>query len=102
LGAGALTLVGCIALTAPMQTGFLKTWLRLVAAVLLFLPAPVPNFSGYYAPAFLVLVFEAVLQRNGQVAVAGSILFGGIVAATVLAGGHAYWRHRRHSRFGAR
>lgn len=100
LCAGAAALFGVFILTRPLQGGFLKVWLRSVAAVLLFLPAPVPEFDTYYAPAFMVLVFEAALQRNGQPAVAASLLLAGVLLATMLAGGCSYWLHRRHARRG--
>lgn len=98
--AGAATLCGVVVLTRPMRNGFLKYWLRCMAAVLLFLPAPVPEFDTFFAPAFLVLVFEAALQRDGQPALAASLLFSGVVAVTALSGGYAYWRHRRRVRSG--
>ena len=88
-------LFGIVVLTRPLRSGFLRNWLRAVAAVLLFVPAPVPKFDPYYAPAFVVLVFEAALQRDGQPALAASILFAAVVAVTVLVGGYGFWRRRR-------
>ena len=96
--AAVATLFGLWVLTRPMRSGFLKYWLRTVAAVLLLLPAPVPGFDTYYAPAILVAVFEAALQRDGQPALAASLVFAGVVAATVLVGGYCYWRGRRRAR----
>jgi hypothetical protein len=53
-------------------------WSRRVLAVLLaswlLVPAPIPNFSDNYAPAFFVFVFEAVFQHGGKPRVAGVIL----------------------------
>lgn len=92
--AAAATLFGVAVLTRHMRNGFLKYWLRSLAAVLLLLPAPVPGFDTYYAPAFLVMVFEAALQRDGQPALAASLVFAGVVAATVLVAGYCYWRGR--------
>ena len=96
--AGAATLFGVFVLTRPMAAGFLKYWLRAVAAAVLFLPAPVPQFETYYAPAFLVLVFEAALQRDGEPALAASLLFAGVVAATTLAAAYVFWKRRRGAR----
>ena len=93
--AGAATLFGVIVLTRPVRAGFPKCWLRSVAAVVLLLPAPVPQFENYYAPAFLVLVFEAALQREGAPGLAASLLFAGVVAATALSAGYFFWRRRR-------
>ena len=98
--AGAAALFGVVVLTRTLRNGFPKYWLRSIAAVVLFLPAPVPQFDTYFAPAFLVLVFEAALQRDGQPALAASLLFSGVVAATVLSGAFSYWLHRRRARRG--
>ena len=98
--AGAAALFGVVVLTRPMHNGFLKYWLRSLAAVVLFLPAPVRN-SIPISPGVPVLVFEAALQRDGQPALAASLLFSGVVAATVLSGAFSYWLHRRRARGGA-
>ncbi len=82
--AGLATLYGVIVLTRPLRSGFLKVWLRCMAAVLLLLPAPVPGFDAYYAPAFVVALFEATLQRDGQPASAMGLLLAVIVVVTVL------------------
>ena len=95
--AAAAALGGIFVLTRPMRGGFLKSWLRALAAVLLLLPAPVPDFEPYYAPAVVVLVFEAALQRDGQPALAASLLFGAIVAVTVLVAGYRFWKGRRRA-----
>ena len=96
--AAAVALFGIVVLTGPMRGGFLKYWLRALAAVVLLMPAPVPKFEPYYAPAFVVVVFEAALQRNGQPALAASLLFGAIVAVTVLVGAYCFWKGRRQAR----
>ncbi len=96
--AAVAALYGVVVLTRPMQGIFVKHWLRALAAVLLFLPAPVPGYDPYYAPAFVVVVFEAALQREGQPALAASILFAGVVAVTVLVGTCSLWRARRGRR----
>jgi hypothetical protein len=43
-----------------------KDLLRWLPPALLLVPAPVPEFPGHYAPAFIVLVFEGLLQADGQ------------------------------------
>lgn len=34
--------------------------------VFFLLPAPVPNYPGVYAPAFVVFIFESLFQSSGQ------------------------------------
>ena len=96
--AAAVALFGVVVLTRPLRNGFLKYWLRSVAAVVLFLPAPVPGFESHFAPAFLVLLFEATLQTDGEPARAASLLFAGTLAATVLSAGASFRRLRRRHR----
>lgn len=95
VGAGLGALFCVYVLTRPMRNGFLKPWLRCVAMVVLLVPAPVPGFDAYYAPAFVVALFEAVLQRDGQPGLALGLLLAGVVAVTVLVAGYFYWRHRK-------
>ncbi len=95
LAAALVGLFGIIMLTRPIRRGFLRSWLRGVAALVLLLPAPVPGFESYFAPAFLVMLFEALLQRDGQPAWAASLLFSGIALFTLMLGGYHHWRRRR-------
>ena len=97
-GAGMATLFCIYVLTRPMHTGFLKTWLRCVSMVALLLPAPVPGHGSYYAPAFVVALFEAALQSDGEPAPALGLLAAGIATVTALAGAYFYWRRLVRSR----
>ncbi len=94
IAAALVGLCGVFALTRPIRSGFLKSWLRGIAAVTLLLPAPVPGFESYYAPAFLVALFEALLQKEGRPALAAGLLLSGIVVVTVLLAAY-YYRRRR-------
>ena len=67
--------VGAVALWAtfwwllPARTRFGGIWRwSLVALVLVFfvMPAPVPNYAGVSAPAFVVMLFEALFQTSGE------------------------------------
>ena len=40
----------------------------------MLLPAPIPDYAGYYAPAFVVVIFEGVLQSDGEPRLALMIL----------------------------
>ena len=98
IGAGMATLFCVYVLTRPMRNGFLKTWLRCATMVALLLPAPVPGYDSYYAPAFVVALFEAALQRDGEAGPALGLLAAGIATVTALVGGYFYWRRLSRSR----
>ena len=57
-----------------------------VTLVLVFflLPAPVPNYSGVYAPAFVVFVFESLFQSSGQANESEGILLLGLGAVGII------------------
>ena len=96
--AALIGLFGVFRLTRPLRPGFFRAWLRGVAAVLLLLPAPVPGFESYYAPALLVALFEALLQRDGQPALAAGLLLSGVLALTMVLGIYFFYRRRRQYR----
>ncbi len=95
IGAGFLALVGIYAITRPIPYLYLKTVLRCLAMVILLLPAPVPAFEGQYAPAFIVLLFEAAFQTDGHPMAALQILTGGCIAVIALVSGFFFWRARQ-------
>ena len=70
----AVAAVACLAffflLTRRIGSLLVRILLRCLAAVWLLLPAPVPEYFGQYAPAFVVLVFEGLLQSDGDPALA--------------------------------
>ena len=93
--AGLLTVVGVYGLTRPMTGRFWKSLLRSLSLVILLLPAPVPGFDGQYAPAFIVLLFEAVFQPEGQPMQALKLLGAGVLVVTVLVcTGYLFTRNR--------
>lgn len=69
-GIAALAGIACLGffflLTRRVGSLFLRTLLRCLGAVWILLPAPVPNYPGNYAPAFVVWVFEGILQSDGE------------------------------------
>ena len=71
-------------LTRRVGNPLLRSLLRCLAMVWLLLPAPVPDYPGQFAPAFVVWMFEGVLQSNGDSDLAVRILLGGSVAVVVL------------------
>jgi hypothetical protein len=71
-------------LTWFISAGFWRALVVLLVPVLLLTPAPVPGYQGQFAPAFLVLLFEGLLQAEGEVKVALRVLG---YAAIACAGG---------------
>lgn len=57
-------------------------------------PAPIPGFPQHYAPAFIVAIFEGILQDDGAPGVALRLLLAGSVALVGLITVFAIaWRH---------
>ncbi len=79
LAAGLGSLIGVYVLTRSIPSLFPRTLLRSLVIVWMLIPAPVPHYDGQYAPAFVVVMFEWLLQTNGDPTVAVRIL----IAATV-------------------
>lgn len=83
-------LVGCLGtvsvyfLTRELAPGWAKNMLRSLPGVLLLVPAPVPGFSGHFAPAFIVAIFEGLFQSNGRSLGASTILATTIVVTVAL------------------
>jgi hypothetical protein len=74
IGAGAVGWVGLFFLTRSVRPDLLRWLLRVLPPLLLLVPAPVPGYAGYIAPAFVVFVFETVFQAHGRPAAAILIL----------------------------
>ncbi len=83
-GAGLLALAFWLLITRNIRNAFVRTLLRCLAAVWMLLPAPVPNYPGHYAPAYVVALFESVFQSEGEPNTAFAILVGGSVFVVVL------------------
>ncbi len=63
--AGLATLAGIFVLTRFVPVLWLRSLLRCLAAVWLLMPAKIQVVSGYYAPAFIVLIFEGCSAGRG-------------------------------------
>ncbi|MFU8816440.1 MAG: hypothetical protein ACNA7W_13905 [Pseudomonadales bacterium] len=72
--AAPLALYALLRATRGMPLAATRHGLAWLVAVWLLLPAPVPNFPGHYAPAFLVFGFELLFQQAGDPRPAGLIL----------------------------
>jgi hypothetical protein len=68
-----------------------------VVLAVLLTPAPVPDHPLNYAPAYIVAVFEGVLQTGGEPGVAVRMLLAGValVIAVITLAGLVLQRRRR-------
>ena len=85
LAAALLAFVCIWVLTRALRSRFLRIWLRALSLSLMLTPAPLPNFEGYYAPAYIVALFEAVFQLQGQPGQSMKLLLASCLLATVVA-----------------
>jgi len=77
LAAAGAALVGTIMLvllTRKIASDWLRRTLRWLPALLLLVPVGVPGYSGHYAPAFVVAIFESLFQTDGQPMAATRVL----------------------------
>lgn len=82
---GLLGTLGLFFLTRSIGHAGLRWVLRLLPLLLMVAPAPVPNYDGHVAPAFIVFAFETLFQTEGESLPALIILIAAIVIG-VLAG----------------
>ncbi len=64
--AGLGTLVGVFALTQPIPSAWLRWLIRCLTAVWLLVPWKIQVVEGYYAPAFIVALFEGLFRSDGN------------------------------------
>ena len=95
--AGALGTLALYLLTRKLPWDWLRTLLCWLVPVLLIVPAPVPHFAGNYAPAFIVVVFEAFFQRDGNAVEALGWLLGAVCLVVAGVGGYYGFLARRRS-----
>lgn len=94
--AGLGALAGVFVLSRQIPWPLLRTIVRCLAAVFLLVPAPIGVLEGFYAPAFVVLVFEGLFRAGGSAEPALTMLgvAAGIAMVLVIAG---YVINRRRS-----
>ena len=65
--------------------GFFSTFLlSTLLFVFLTVPAPIPNYEGYFAPAYVVLIFETFFQIKGSSKMSAQVLILALVSAFFL------------------
>ena len=72
--AGLMGTLGLFFLTRSVAHAGLRWVLRLLPLCLMVAPAPVPDYEGHIAPAFIVFTFESLFQAQGTFLPAGIIL----------------------------
>lgn len=93
--AGLGTLAGLFVLTRRIPQPWLRSLVRCLAAVWLLLPAKIQIVPGYYAPAYIVLIFEGVFRAGGDPRPALTVLIMGTLVVVALFLGRAAWHIRR-------
>lgn len=66
LGAALVGTLALIFLTRPLAPGLVRSLVRWLPAPLLIVPAPLPGHDDFYAPAFVVAIFEWLFQGDGH------------------------------------
>jgi hypothetical protein len=89
--------IGLFFLTRGFSPRWLRLLVRLLIPVWLVLPAPVPQFPGSYAPAFLIALFEGLFQVDGQPGQSLRLLLLASVVILVAVVGWSVYRMRRDS-----
>ena len=64
--AGLATLACIFVLTRHIPSPWWRTLFRCFATVWLLIPAPIQVVPGYYAPAFIVALFEGLFRSGGN------------------------------------
>ena len=70
--------------TRHLTIGWLRRSLCVLPALLLLVPAGIPDFPGNYAPAFVVAIFEALFQVDGQPLAAARMLILALVVGLLI------------------
>ena len=71
-------------LTRGIRAASLRWVVRVLPLLLMIVPAPVPNYPGELAPAFVVLTFETLFQANGEPQTAAMILLATLLIGAAL------------------
>ncbi|MCR9279955.1 MAG: hypothetical protein NXH85_18500 [Pseudomonadaceae bacterium] len=80
--AGLAALAGVFVLSRKIPWPLPRTIVRCLAAVFLLVPAPIGVLDGFYAPAFVVAVFEGLFRDGGSAQPALTML--GLAAGAAL------------------
>ena len=104
---GWAVLIGASFLVSLMVFIWLRSMLgffsRLLTGTLLFVsltvPAPIPNFQGFFAPAYVVFIFETFFQIKGSSEMSAQVLILALVGAFILMMAVRYWSYKKKGKF---
>ena len=82
--AGLLGSAGLFYLTRGIGNASLRWIFRVTPLLLMVAPAPVPNYDGQLAPAFVVLIFESLFQSEGEPVISALILLAAMLIAVAV------------------
>ena len=83
---GALSTAGWYLLLRTFASRFVQVLLPAIWMAAMVVPAPVPDFPGEYAPAFVVVIFEGLFQSDGEPWVAARLMFAAVCLAVATVG----------------
>ncbi len=63
---------------------FHRVFFSAMLPLFLLVPAPLPNYEGFYAPAYIVYLFEAFFQIKGEPGLSGQILLISLASFIIL------------------
>lgn len=81
---GALSAVGWYLLVRTFASVYVQALVPGIWLALMLVPAPVPEYSGHFAPAFVVLIFEGLFQSQGEPWMAFRLLLAGVCLAAAI------------------
>ena len=81
VAAGVLSAGGWFMLIRTFAPVYVQVLVPAVWLAALLVPAPVPGYSGNFAPAFVVLLFEGLFQAEGDPGLALRFLLAGVFVA---------------------
>ena len=90
--AGLGTVAGIFVFSRSIKWEWLRTLLRCLTLVILLLPAGIQVVDGYYAPAFIVALFEGLFKSDGNPWPALQTLGAGSLMVIVLLGFVQVWK----------
>jgi hypothetical protein len=93
---GVLSGAGWYLLLRTFASSFVQALVPAIWVAVVVVPAPVPDFAGEYAPAFIVVVFEGLFQSGGAPWVAVRLLLVAVCVAAAAVGLTFLALQRRH------
>ena len=97
LATGVVLVLG-FRLSRAWRPVWLRDLVRILAVTTLLVPAEAGSAGDYHAPAYIVLIFEAFLQNDGDPSVALSALTLGWALGLLVLVGRLLWPRFRRAR----